>query len=415
MQLLQKSHLVYFFYIVTIVALIFSPFLLSVGMIGLCTLCLFNWTWVEGLPRLYLERKTFRRWARPDLYPQFWALTLLFLLVLLSFWQTEHWDYWQERLRIKLPFLGLPLAFLGHQRLERRALYGLLFIFILLLGATALAVGANYLLHYEEIQAMLKQGQSIPVPRNHIRFSLLLAFGVLCSGYLFQAGYYYRRRWERWLILGLFVGLFAFLHLLAVRSGLLAAYVAFIVLALRYVLVSRRWKLGVALLVLLLSLPVIAYWTIPSFQTKIRYMHWDWLQYRQGIGGDYADSGRIVSLEVGWEIFRQNPLFGVGAGNLRQASADLFRERYPDFDNPLTPHNQYLYTAAATGVFGLGLFLIGFLYPLFYRRAYRQPLLLGFYAMVLTAFAIEHTIENSMGAGYVSFFLVLLLRHLNDD
>ena len=99
----------------------------------------------------------------------------------------------------------------------------------------------------------------------------------------------------------------------------------------------------------------------------------------------------------------------MGSGNLRTAVHDHFTRDYPDFVESLTPHNQFLYVAAGTGLVGLLLFLFAFYAPCFLHQAYRNALVLAFYAMVTTTFLLEHTIENSVGTAWVTFFLTLFL------
>lgn len=393
-----------------IAALVLSPFLLSVGMISLAVLSLIRFRvgprvfWVE------MDREAIRRMLRILQYPPFAAVTLFFFIVLLSFWQTEDYGYWLARLRIKVPFLALPLVFLGHPRLEERQWQRLLYFLLLLLVATAAGVGLNYWANYEDVQLMLKQGQPMPTPRNHIRYSLMLALGVVSGIHLYSRRYFWRYRWEQYLILGATLFLFLFIHLLSVRSGIAALYAALFLLAARYLLVSRRYMLGLGILAALIAMPVFAYQFVPSFRAKVDYMRWGLIKFREGEGAAYADTGRIVSLKVGWELARRRPIFGVGAGNLQQEVERVFDEAYPQMPEPLAPHNQFLFVLVGTGAVGLSLFLLALFFPFFYRHNYRHPFLLGFYGIVLTAFMIEHTIENSMGVGFFVFFLLLFLN-----
>ncbi|MCB0586509.1 MAG: O-antigen ligase family protein [Phaeodactylibacter sp.] len=410
MQELEKQHLVLFFYAVTIAALVLSPFLLSVGMISLAVLSLIRFRvglrvfWVD------IDAEAIRRMLRIFRYPPFAAVTLFFFVALIGFWQVEDFGYWLARLRIKVPFLTLPLVFLGHPRLEERHFHGLLYFLLLLLAVTAVGVGINYWINYEDIQLLLKQGQPMPTPRNHIRYSLMLALGVVSGGYLYSRGYYRRYAWERGFILGIALFLFLFIHLLSVRSGILALYAALFLLSVRYLLMSRRYGLGLGALAALIAMPLLAYQYVPSFRAKVDYMRWGLIKFREGEGAAYADTGRIVSLKVGWELYRQHPLFGVGAGNLQREVDKVFERSYPQLPEPLVPHNQFLFVLAGSGAAGLMLFLFALFHPFFYHHNYRHPFLLGFYGIVLTAFMIEHTIENSMGVGFFAFFLLLFLN-----
>ena len=47
-------------------------------------------------------------------------------------------------------------------------------------------------------------------------------------------------------------------------------------------------------------------------------MLWDVHLYQWDKGATYSDSERLISLSVGLDIVKDHPIFGVGAGNLRQ-------------------------------------------------------------------------------------------------
>jgi O-antigen ligase len=73
-------------------------------------------------------------------------------------------------------------------------------------------------------------------------------------------------------------------------------------------------------------------------------------------GGDSLDA-RWGLARVGWEMFREHPLTGVGRGNYYR----LYAEYVPRVDptlppGPMGPHNTPLHIAAQTGLLGLAAF-----------------------------------------------------------
>lgn len=396
-------------------------------MFGLVSIALLQ-TKENGRLQLHTQLTTnFKKFLRQ---PAYLAVTLFFWVVFLSGWQTIDYDYWGERLRLKVPFLVLPFILyqlretLG-EHLSRAGNYGgtgsypvtweqfyqrIFYFLLLLLTVTCIGIGINYLLHFEEINLAIKQGRAIPTPRNHIRFSLILAIGIIGGGYLYFEKYTCRYAWERRFILGCTIFLFLFIHVLSVRSGLLALYVALFALLIRFILLEKKYLLGIAGIGILATLPVVAYYTVPSFQKKISYAVWDLQMYREGKGANYSDAGRLISLQIGWELVQRDPLVGVGAGNLRQAVKEIYRTQFPNLQEPKMPHNQWLSVLAGTGIIGLLIFMIAFFLPLFYRRNYYDPLFLGFYAIIFTSLLMENTLENAIGIGLYCFFTLLLLN-----
>lgn len=411
-QRIKREHLFIFFSIGLITSLVYSPFALSVAMFCIVGISVFHlgWrgdkVWVSFNPEWRaLFKRVFENKA-------FLAVTLFFFLVLFSGLFSEDMDFWIRRVKTKLPFLMLPFAFAGVKPLSEKQYLGLYYYLVFLLLLTCIAIGINYALHFEEINLLLKKGQPMPTPRNHIRFSLTLALGIIAGGVLYKKGYYLKYVWERHLILGATLFLFFFIHLLSVRSGLAVLYAALIILSLRYVYITRRYWVGLGGIVLICLAPIIAFYTIPSFYAKIDYMIYDrWMRVHDQPAEQYSDAGRLASLSIGLEIGNAHPIVGVGIGDLKNEVYQKYALYYPAVSEPKMPHNQLVYVYAGTGIIGLLGFVFAFFYPIYYQKNYRDTIFLAFNIIVFISFMAENTIENSMGAGFYAFFLLLGLNH----
>ena len=374
-------------------------FLLSISMITMGVLVTFRYGTGAGIRVRKTLGETWRTYRRR---PLIWWIAIPFLLVVLTLPYTTDLNFVLERLRIKAPFALLPLIFLAGPDWRRSNVRNVLVFFVALLSLTALGVGINYVLHWEVITEQIGRGKPMPTPSNHIRFSLTVALAVL-------AGLALSWTERKWWLAGMTAFLFGFAHLLAVRSGLLALYLGLTIIILGYAWQHRNWKLGLGFLLGVAVLPLLAYQFVPSLQRKIDYAIWDYKQYQQNIGGDYSDSERLISLEIGWEIFRDHPVLGVGAGDLKRVVKQRYARRFPNERySPRMPHNQLLTVLAGTGILGLLLFLIGFFYPLVY---WRNLLFSAFYLLIFCSFWMENTLENNYGISLYLFFLMMALRY----
>lgn len=389
------------------VGLIVSPYLQSMSLFGFAIAA--AWESLANRDGLRERWKSFLK--RPD----FWVFGLHFTIVLLGFWSIQDQAFWLERLRIKLPFLILPLAFFFMPAFTQRQYFSLLYVLIIFLSITSLGILVNYNLDYENIQLLIKQGQPMPMPTNHIRFSLLLSIGVLAAAYLYEQGYYWQNPKERrWIVvMGLF--LLVFLHVLSVRSGIAAFYLAVLVVGLRYAWVQRRYGLAVGVVAVLAALPLLGYFLLPSFKMKVDYALYDLRMRQSGQTHMFSDSERITTLRAGWNIFKSSPVLGVGAGNLDQAVQFQYHAHFPKAARVMVPHNQFLYVAAGSGLVGLGLFLIAIFFPLFYQHNYRYYLFLGIYVVILASLMVEATLENAMGVALCCFFLLMGLKQQRNE
>ncbi|MEY3369212.1 MAG: hypothetical protein RI973_2367 [Bacteroidota bacterium] len=410
-----KAQTVILLFIWLVSMLLSAEFVLSVAMIALVLLSLFELK-IDGpqvrlLPRSNLQ-DNLRRFFSYKAWP---AVAIPFLLVLASALWSEDGTYTLQRLRIKLPFLVLPFAFASMPALGRRELLTIFYFLLVLMSAISLYVLVDFLMHYDAVMASLGKGGHLPTPSNHIRFSITLALAILAGGLLWQEHFYFIKPQERWLTGGLTLFLFLFIHLLSVRSGIVSLYLALLVLGLHQVFFKKRIRLGLAMAALVLVLPLAAYQTLPSFRLKVDYARWDYLQFAQGKGAGYPDSERITSMLTGLEIGQSSPWFGIGAGDLRSEVKKRYETQYAGQYEFKMPHNQFITIFAGTGLIGLLLFLFGFFFPLFYRNNIRNPLFLAFHAIFFMSFFVENTIENNFGVSLYLFFLLAGLNHLSTE
>jgi hypothetical protein len=111
------------------------------------------------------------------------------------------------------------------------------------------------------------------------------------------------------------------------------------------------------------------------------------------------------------QIIKQNPIFGVGTGDVPEA----FRTYYSRANSMLDPqfrlrsHNQFLSITVAFGVVGLIWFLFVLLYPVIKLRTYHPYFYLIFWTIFFISIFTEDTLETQEGVTFYAFFTSLLL------
>ncbi len=386
------------------IGLLFSRALLSMSMIGLVINAVFS-------------RQIGANWQRFRTSPPLLALTGIFLLYLLSGLNSENLDWWLDRVRMKAPFLFLPFAFAGIPRFSMRDYHCLLYGFFVFMLLVSLGVTVNYLLDYQAINELYKKGQVMPTPIQHIRFSLLIAFAVAAGWYFWKNGGWSGRSWERWTLLSGSVFLLGFLHLLSVRSGLLAVYGVLGYILLYTLVVQRRWVLGIGLLAGGVFAAGAAYRFVPTFKNKISYTRYTLEMIAQGKDLDlYSDSARMGSILSGYYMGRDHPWFGVGVGDILDQTNAYYQQYFPALEGiDFMPLNQFVFIFAATGILGLAFFSFCYLLPLFYRGGFRHEILSMHYIIFGLSFLVEHTIETQLGTAMFLLLLLLPLRMLLEN
>ncbi len=198
--------------LVTITGLVLSKFLITVGMLLLVVAALASDDWKRDFGRFRANKA-------------YWATMGIFFIMLLSGIYTENWQNMWPMLRVSLPFLLLPPAFGLLPPIKTTAFKSILYFLLLLLSGASLWVLVNYLMNFEYYQLNLSVSKVIATPqKDHIRFSLLLCLSIFSGAWLLKEGFFLRYRSEKILIGLLSFFLLIMLHVLSVRSGLLAFY-----------------------------------------------------------------------------------------------------------------------------------------------------------------------------------------------
>lgn len=386
----------------------YSKFLLSVSMIGMVFIGLFD---VTTKPTGIKFRPSLREKLRNYIHsPYFWILGFVLVAYIPSgLWSSDLGEWWW-RLRTKSPFLFLPLAMYLAPKLERHE-FGWIWKYLVILCTLSLAaVLSQYLIDPEGIVELLYYGKPIPTPCHHIRYSLFVAFGgvVAVDQMLSSKG-----RWA-W-ILGICAVLLAIgIHILAVRSGILVYYICLWVWILLRLRGAWKWILATVSLGAFALLPFLAYQLSPTFKQKMDYVKYDWEQFRKGDGANYSDSDRWHSIVAGYELFKENPILGVGIGDLKMANRQKMEELGLAVTRNKFPHNQWLFVMAGSGLLGLIIFAGGIFGPLFFASPTAHPLMYSFYVLVFLSFMAEHTVETAVGTALTVGMICLLVKEWRD-
>lgn len=405
-----RSRGIFIFCVAIITGMFVAPLmriLSAVGIGGLVLLALFQPNIKQKLGAL-VGQKYFR------------ALAAIFLLHVLTFFYTDaaHYHDWWIGVVLKLPFLLLPLAFGLLPAISDRQFYLLYYIFLVGVFITALYSLNQYIWHFAEVHAAYSRSKVMPTLINHVRYSLMVAFAFFIGCRLWQKKFYLYHPTERYLLAGITVFLFFFMHLLAVRSGLLALYGVIGFSALYLLLIKKSVKLSLLLGLSLVLIPVIGYWALPTFHKKIYIIIDDWQSLKkQTSANHHSITGRYYSYKVGFSIFKEHPVVGVGLGNMLSEVKRTYRENFPEIkpEAYLVPHSQYIYYLMLFGLLGFGVFLFGFFYPLgvYYHKA---DVLFGVhYIIIALSFLTEATLETQLGLMFSLFFILLPLYQLPDQ
>jgi len=395
---------------------------ISLGLALLLASSLFWSTWLIGLSVFLLFFAAlwdWNQWKRADTFlakiktivrfPQYYLLIFIWLAYLLSGLIHQDWISMLSILQLKLPYLLLPLVFFLIRPLPVYWIKWFTIGFIVISTLFALGVLINFLTNLEYYQFQLSQGKSIPTPGSHIRFSLLISLSILWGLYLLLQHEIVLSRKQSILIGSLIAFQFLFLHMLAVKSGLLTTYlgigVAFIWLAVS----TRSFRWITALVGVVILVPLLAYLLFPSLQQKVHYVLHDWSHINDEKTSLYSDTERWRSIEHGWQIFLDQPAIGTGVKDFSTTIQQFYASQGLPETAFKKPHNQFVYALSQLGIIGSIFVFAGLILPFFLCQGWKNLWLMLTATVFLTSCMVEATIETSAGMNLHLLFLLILL------
>lgn len=345
--------------------------------------------------------------------------TLFFGTYLVSGLWSEDKDFWFAATLNKLPFLILPFAFtsapLHKEKFLRLVITGIVLMQLLVICYSLVQL----FLHTDFYLSGYSFSNPLPTTKynDHIRFSLSLVLSLLMSFYLL----FERQQTPVPRTLRTFLGIcsvlfIAYLHILAAKTGLVCLYamLGIYIVAKLY----KRHKLRTFIFIALLALiPVVSYFTVSTFQTKVKYVIYEIEKSKQEKRYDYtlSDAGRMITYDIGLRALGEHPLTGTGAGDLMKVMREGYARDYPEVsaDQQYGPINQFMYTALAVGI-PFGLFLCAMVFsPLFI--AVQKRLYLIITALTLwIAIMVEAMLEVQFGVFTYLFFVLFWLSALKN-
>lgn len=343
----------------------------------------------------------------------------LFLLPLLSGLYSGDIQRWAELIRVKLPLLLIPLAASQLAPPNIRQLKWIVLTFSVCQSVVAISSFVYYIIMYDSPFGVMAEHIKvfgtidIITKIHHIYFGLFLAFSSVWSFILFMEKMQpllVKRESVLFLILAILNAIL--IHLLTSRTGFIVLYSGYFACSVYFILSNKRYKEGILLAILFFSAPFIFYKTVPSFKNRIDFTIWESKEYL--VYHKLWDSSmmkRYFTWEITWDIFKSQPVTGIGIGDMREALKKEGKIRLQNMNKAEdmteaelleSPHCQYLENLAALGIPGFISLILAGIFPFFVRRKPVWIYIFGF--VFLLSMLTESLLERQWG---VTFFLMI--------
>jgi len=336
------------------------------------------------------------------------SIMLIFFVYLLSGINSENTSKWLEKLNTNLIYIAIPLGVYLSGNYTKSTLNRIISLFVVINTLLNIFLLINYILHFEIVNQQYLRGQTIYTPIMHVRYSYFVALSIIFSSYLFIINLKTKFKYF-WGIITIF--LIIFLHILAVRTGILSIYITLFTMGIYFALKFRKHKELITGLIVFFLIITISFFTFPSIKNKIKYSLWD-IKSTINHTARYhtSDRIRIYSIINGIKLVNENPVFGTGIGDIYTEMDKKYNINYPDLPKEYRfgPIDQFLFTMASMGITGFILLYGLLLLPIYFSK-YKHKLLIPFYILTFATFLGENTIELIVGKTAFLVFLSLFL------
>ena len=327
----------------------------SIGMIMLVLPCFFLQPFGNGIKKYWQDGFSL-------------SIGLLFLLPFISGIYSTDLKDWSKVCQIKLPLLLLPFAALGWPEILGKYVKAIQSFFVLALFMACCWSIAQYMAHASEIADGYLRAKVIPVPmgNSHVWFSYMVVVGVL-----FLIATWPKNPLNRALHVAGIIFFSLFLHLLAAKTGLIFLYCSLLVIGLRQLFIRQKKWIAALAIVTVIALPFLAMQVFPTFKNRVQYMLYDFGNVANGkyeVGSN--DGNRVVSLMAGWDIVKQDPVLGIGYGDVKPTVENWYTTNRPQTppEEFTPPSNNWLLMWC-----GIGIAAIGVLAFLFFQLFKNNP------------------------------------------
>jgi O-antigen ligase len=338
------------------------------------------------------------------------AITAVFLVAVLSGLISSNTEMWLYRICMNFPYLALPVGVWAFGPFSRKTIVQIIMIFVVVTSVSALAIMVDYVTHFEEYNELYLFGKTIPTPISHVRYSYFLALAAICCvGLLLDKQLVTPRIKMISGAMGVFLAICV--HILAVRTGLVALYGGVLTLAVLLIIREGKWQIGIGAVIVVVLVSAGSIKFLPSMYNKLGYVLHDLNMLTKKVSPEYSDNIRVLSIHHGINIFLENPVFGVGVGDIKDVAHARFAAETPSVpaDRRYIPISQYIFWLASYGLLGTFL-LVGLLtYPLCIHGK-QSYLLWAIYAVTAFSLIGELTILLQLGKTMFLFLVVVVLQ-----
>ncbi len=402
---IRIQYLFCFFLCAFAFALPFSKYALSNSMFGLSACMLFidtdhgiRWNYKISTHILSIVQK-----------PVSFLLILFFATSILSLVWSSDITLGAHYFTLLLPLLFIPVAFAVHGKLSNWQIHLVLVFGIISIVVQLAIVLLHYYSNYSEINYSLLKGKPLSTPISHIRFSLLIAINIIILLYfiLFQKYLFYKSEKLMYIITSIFLTIG--LHILSVKTGLLCFYAGLGIFLFTYLKKKKLLKWFFILIPISILFFVLMIKVVPSLNAKFYHFLWQLGEYSRGNYRFFSDIERIQSIDFGWKLIQENPIFGTGIGDSHNSTNQIYKD-YLNTSQVKLPHNQFIWSWAYCGLPCFFVLVLLLYYSIRQGLKSKSSITIAWILMLWISLMVEYGFGTQIGLCLLLFGFIITER-----
>ncbi len=327
------------------------------------------------------------------------------LHIISSFYSSNQFEA-QFDLEVKFSFLLLPIIF-GLQKNNRQ----IDFIIILRLFSVAsiisllVLMGINGLKYFETGNMLFYNEYSYLLHPSYL--SMYLSFNILIAVFLLS-----QKKGNTYCLVFSIVLSLINIYIAESKAGQLTTLILVVFIAFKLIPAKfRKFALGFSIILVLIFGYLAKDGKRFSFFVDAIEHYSDIVGHPEEVTESTAM--RILAWSASYQVILENPIFGVGNGDIKDELSVVYAER--KFIKPLemhmNSHNQYLETGVGQGLLGLSILLLLLFLPLYLIKEY--PIITqGFILIVALNILVESMFNTQAGVIFIVFFYSFIFSNL---
>ncbi|MGD0711202.1 MAG: O-antigen ligase family protein [Bacteroidales bacterium] len=241
---------------------------------------------------------------------------------------------------------------------------------------------------------------------HHSYFSMYLNLALLIL--LFKIWYNEKIFNKKFSFLLVFVFILSIV-LLSSKAGLITLFIQCLLFFILYFILNKMYLQGLSIILFFIILLFLLTRIAPEFSNTINNAFKAMDSKNIDKKTIESSAARVLIWESSIKIIKENFLFGVGTGDVKDALINEFKidGATGALYEKLNAHNQFLQTFIALGFWGFIILLTMFVLPFYLCIKYKKYIYLSFLIICFINFLFESMLEVQTGVMFFAFFNIL--------